>query len=100
MVDGMEQVQETRKRVAPLPPEDRRAAIIEATRPLLEECGMSISTRQIAQAAGVAEGTLFRVFPDKASLIRSTVLSAAAPDEAIAALEAIPPVWMCGRAWR
>jgi len=52
----------TRRRVAPLAPDDRRAALIEATIPLLIEHGTAVSTRQIAQAAGVAEGTIFRVF--------------------------------------
>ena len=57
-----------RRRVAPLAPDDRRAALIEATLPLLREHGTAVSTRQIADAAGVAEGTIFRVFPDKNSL--------------------------------
>lgn len=86
----MQSAQEPRRRVPPLPPEDRRAAIIEATLPLLEECGMTISTRQIAQAAGVAEGTIFRVFPDKPSLIRATILAATDPGRAVTALAAIP----------
>lgn len=99
MVDGMRATAhrdaapaagEARRRVSPLPPHDRRAAIIAATLPLLDECGMSISTRQIARAAGVAEGTLFRVFPDKNSLIAATILAADEPVEAIAALRAIP----------
>ena len=42
-----------RRRVAPLAPDDRRAALVEATVPLLIENGSAISTRQIAQAAGV-----------------------------------------------
>ncbi len=50
-------------------PEDRRAALIAATIPLLREHGLDVSTRQIAQAAGVAEGTIFGVFPDKNSLV-------------------------------
>ncbi|MDR1431276.1 MAG: TetR/AcrR family transcriptional regulator [Propionibacteriaceae bacterium] len=54
-------------------PGDRRAAIIEAVLPLLQECGLRVSTREIAEAAGVAEGTIFRVFPDKRALIRAAL---------------------------
>ena len=50
-------------------PEDRRAALIAATVPLLHEHGLDVSTRKIAEAAGVAEGTIFGVFPDKHSLV-------------------------------
>lgn len=89
-VDGVQMTQEPRRRVPPLPPEDRRVAIIEATLPLLEQFGSTISTRQIAQAAGVAEGTIFRVFPDKPSLIRATILAATDPGRAVTALAAIP----------
>ncbi|HBX79727.1 MAG TPA: TetR/AcrR family transcriptional regulator, partial [Propionibacteriaceae bacterium] len=49
-------------RAAPLSPDDRRRALIAATRPLLAEFGPDVSTRRIAEAAGVAEGTIFRVF--------------------------------------
>ncbi|MFI6318571.1 TetR/AcrR family transcriptional regulator [Nonomuraea sp. NPDC050556] len=65
-----------RRRVPAMAPEERRAALIAATIPLLREHGMSISTRQIAEAAGVAEGTIFGVFRDKNSLLRAAVLTA------------------------
>lgn len=43
--------------------------IIDAVIPLILEHGVGITSRQIAEAAGVAEGTVFRAFGDKESLI-------------------------------
>lgn len=56
-----------------MPPEQRRASIVEATLPLLQLQGVSISTRQIAEAAGVAEGTLFRVFDSLSDILEATI---------------------------
>jgi AcrR family transcriptional regulator len=53
-------------------PEARRQAIVEAVAPILLERGPDLSTKQIAEAAGVAEGTLFRVFEDKRELLLAT----------------------------
>ncbi len=69
--------------------EERRAALIAATVPLLREHGTAVSTRQIADAAGVAEGTIFGVFPDKASLLRAAVISAFDPEPLVAALTGV-----------
>jgi AcrR family transcriptional regulator len=60
-------------RARPLPPDERRAALVAATARLVRAHGSSVSTRQIADASGVAEGTIFRVFPDKESLVRAAV---------------------------
>ncbi|MGB0114517.1 MAG: helix-turn-helix domain-containing protein [Ilumatobacteraceae bacterium] len=64
------------KRAAALPPAERRAAIIEAVRPLLLEYGESVTIRQIACAAGIAEGTIFRVFADKDELLDAALEAA------------------------
>lgn len=56
-----------------MPPEQRRAAIIDAAIPLLRSHGPSVTTKQIADAAGIAEGTVFRAFDDKEGLIRAAV---------------------------
>jgi AcrR family transcriptional regulator len=59
-----------------MPPDERRAALVQATLPLLEKYGVDVSTRQIAEAAGVAEGTIFRAFGSKEALIKATFKTA------------------------
>lgn len=61
------------RRAEPLTPDERRLAIIEAVAPLLVDHGATVTTKQMAEAAGVAEGTLFSVFPDKRSVILATI---------------------------
>ncbi len=63
----------TRTRAEALPPEERRAHIVAAAHPLLLTHGTSATTRQIADAAGIAEGTIFRVFDDKDALIDAVI---------------------------
>jgi AcrR family transcriptional regulator len=74
------------RRAAALPPEERRKALIEATLPLVLAHGPEVSTRQIAEVAGVAEGTIFRVFPTKDDLIDAVVASAFDPAALIDAI--------------
>jgi AcrR family transcriptional regulator len=66
-------VHESTGRARPLAPEQRKASIIEACIPLLFEHGAAVTSKQIADAAGVAEGTIFRAFGDKESLIAASV---------------------------
>jgi AcrR family transcriptional regulator len=80
-----------RVRAAALPLEERRSAIIDATLPLFLERGTALTTREIAQAAGIAEGTIFRVFDDKAALLEAVIeaaLDTAPTDAAIGAIDA------------
>jgi AcrR family transcriptional regulator len=70
-------------------PDERRAALIAATVPLLREHGMDVTTKQIAQAAGVAEGTIFGVFPDKNSLLHAALMEVLDPTRAVHALSGI-----------
>jgi AcrR family transcriptional regulator len=78
-------------RATPLPLEDRRAALISATEPLLERYGRDVSTRQIAEAAGVAEGTIFRAFATKDELIDAVVAEVFDEARTRAAIAAVDP---------
>jgi len=81
----------SRERARPLAPEDRRTAIIDAVMPLLREHGRDVSTRQLADAAGVAEGTLFRAFGDKESIIAAAIERVRDPEPLRNALRGIDP---------
>ena len=81
----------TSERAKPLAPDERRAAIIDAVIPLLRERGRDISTRQIAEAAGVAEGTIFRAFGDKDSIIDAAIARVIDPEPLRAKLRGIDP---------
>jgi AcrR family transcriptional regulator len=81
-------------RAAALPPDERRAAIIAAVIPLLREHGESVTCRQIAEAAGIAEGTIFRVFTDKDELLLAAFeeeIDLAPLEEAIRAIDPTLP---------
>jgi len=81
---------EQKRRAKPLPPDERRRAIVDAITPLLVDKGSAVSSRQMAEAAGVAEGTIFGVFPDKRSVIRAALRTAMDPAPICEALAAIP----------
>jgi AcrR family transcriptional regulator len=78
-----------RVRAAALPLEERRSAIVAAALPLFLEQGAAVTTREIAHAAGIAEGTIFRVFDDKTALLDAVIAAALDPAPTEAALEEI-----------
>jgi AcrR family transcriptional regulator len=77
-----------------MPAQERRAAIAAATLPLLLEHGAKVTTRQIAEAANIAEGTIFWVFPDKDAVVRAAVdvaLDPAPTERALAEIDSALP---------
>ena len=70
-------------------PDDRREALVDTTIPLLHEHGRTVTTKQIADAAGVAEGTIFRVFDSKDDLVTAAVEKALDMEPFFADLERI-----------
>ena len=78
-----------KSRAAPLSPEERRAAILDAVIRLLIDKGAAVTTAEMAAAAGIAEGTIFRVFPDKAALLHEAIRTALDPTPLEVALENI-----------
>lgn len=53
--------------------------------------GRDVSTRQIADAAGIAEGTIFRVFPNKDAVIDAVIEEAFDTRQTVTALTGIDP---------
>ncbi len=78
-------------RAPALPPQERRQLIVDAVLPLLLERGANVTTREIAEAAGVAEGTLFRVFDDKAALLHAVAQALLDADRTRRTLSEIDP---------
>ncbi len=54
-------------------PDERRDMLIAVTLPLIGRHGLKVTSKLIAEAAGVAEGTVFRAFGDKDNLVRAAL---------------------------
>jgi AcrR family transcriptional regulator len=74
-------------------PEERRDLLVDVTLNLLREHGRAVTTRQIAEAAGVAEGTIFRVVDSKDELVELAIARAFEPGALVERLEEIDPSW-------
>lgn len=77
------------RRASPLPPDERRRAILDAALPLVAVHGRGTTTKQIAEAAGIAEGTIFRVFATKDELFSAALDQAFDPSALIRELEGV-----------
>ncbi|MPZ84420.1 MAG: TetR family transcriptional regulator [Actinophytocola sp.] len=80
---------EKRRRAPAMTLEQRREAIVASTVPLLVEHGGAVTTSQIAAAAGIAEGTVFRAFKDKQELLVACMRAGLNSDEEVAHIEGI-----------
>ncbi len=81
--------EEKRRRAPAMSQDERRASIVRSTLPLLIEHGGTVSTSQIAAAAGIAEGTVFRAFKDKSDLLLACMTAGMNSEEEIARIEGI-----------
>jgi AcrR family transcriptional regulator len=65
--------------------------VVAAAVPLLAELGPSVTTLQIARAAGISEPTVFRAFTDKNELLAACLSHVSDPTQVIAELAALDP---------
>lgn len=78
-------------RAPALPRVERRAAIARAALGILRTRGPAATTREIAEAAGVAEGTLFRAYDSKEELVSAALRQAFDPAPLLAGLAKVAP---------
>ncbi|WP_216842696.1 TetR/AcrR family transcriptional regulator [Arthrobacter sp. NEB 688] len=76
-------------RAPAMSPEERRTALVEVTIPLLREHGAALTTKQVAEAAGIAEGTVFRAFGTKEELVGACAAAVFDTTAAVARLRGI-----------
>ena len=70
LLSGVGAMQRARKGPVPrMPPEQRRALILQLAIEFFAEYGLTAQTRALADACGVAQRLLYRYFPSKAALL-------------------------------
>ncbi|TQS27174.1 TetR/AcrR family transcriptional regulator [Microbispora sp. KK1-11] len=87
----MEKESKPRQRAPRQSVEERRAMVVQAAIPLLVEIGPSVTTLQIARAAGISEPTIFRAFADKNEVLAACLAEVTDPRHVVGELAAIDP---------
>lgn len=77
------------KRAPAMTPDERRAQLEGAAIDVLRDKGLAATTKEIAEHAGVAEGTIFRVFDTKDDLVQAALARAFDPKPLVEHLLAI-----------
>lgn len=78
------------ERARPLPPDDRRLAIVATATSMIRRDHAMPTTRALAAECGIAEGTLFRAFATKEALVDAVASTTACPYPLRAMILAIP----------
>ena len=78
-------------RASALPPSERRVSIVRAALRLIAANGTMPTTREIAEGAEIAEGTIFRAFDTKERLVEAVVGETFCPAPISVQMEAIDP---------
>ena len=78
-------------RASALPPAERRVSIVRAALRLIATNGTMPTTREIAEEAGIAEGTVFRAFDTKERLVDAVVGETFCPAPISVQMRAIDP---------